>query len=71
MIRALRLLTIAGVLCSCWTGEANAQLPQTRLYSVYPPGAQAGATAVNFLTFPGDDRDDGGSGGRRDARATI
>ena len=54
MIRALRLLTIAGVLCSCWAGEANAQLPQTRLYSVYPPGAQVGTT-VDVTLASGED----------------
>lgn len=56
-IRRLRLLLVAGVACCISIHQASAQLPQTRLYSVYPPGAQAGTT-VDVNLASGEDLDE-------------
>ena len=43
-------LVIAAVLVTCFAADLPAQLPQTRLSSVFPPGGQAGTTLELKLT---------------------
>lgn len=59
--RAPRLawLTAAAVLEMALAGSAYAQLPQARLYAIFPPGAQAGQNA-EVTVLAGDDLDEAG-----------
>jgi hypothetical protein len=50
-LHASRACLIAATLCFLSNSTAQAQLPQTRLYSVFPPGAKAGASVE--LTLAG------------------
>src|SRR4051812_28846656 len=52
----IRVLTIVGLL-SLLAASAQAQLPQTRLYAVFPPGIQIGATTEVTVTG-GEDIDE-------------
>ena len=47
----------AGVLICLVGGEASAQLPQTRVYSIFPPGGQRG-TKVDLTITSGEDLDE-------------
>jgi hypothetical protein len=54
----LRLSFVVGVFAAVLSSAtAFAQLPQTRLYAVFPPGGQAGTT-VDLTLTRGDDLDD-------------
>lgn len=52
----IRALTLFGLL-SLMVSTAEAQLPQTRLYSVFPPGMQVGAT-TEMTVAGGEDLDE-------------
>ncbi len=54
--RALRTFGYAALLLGMVAAPADAQLPVSRLYSVFPPGAKQG-TSVN-VTIAGEDLDD-------------
>ena len=57
MMTANRTLALAAALLLLSCAPTFAQLPQTRLYAVYPPGAQAGKTIDLQVTSAADDDD--------------
>ncbi len=57
MFRVRQFSAAAAVLIVCGWSSAWAQLPQTRIYSVFPPGGQAGQT-VEVTIASGEDTDE-------------
>ena len=57
MFRVRQLLATAALLVFCGHSSLQAQLPQTRIYSVFPPGGQTGQTFEVTITS-GEDTDE-------------
>ena len=54
---AVRRSILSAILAGLLTGSAQAQLPTTRIFSVFPQGAQAGK-AVDLTVTNGTDLDE-------------
>ena len=57
MFRVRQLLATAALLVICGHSSLQAQLPQTRIYSVFPPGGQTGQT-FEVTIMSGEDTDE-------------